>query len=375
MRLRHHGDGQLGQERDHLGRRDRRVLDPVTAARTGIAQRGRGEDGLRARDAVHGEAALRRVRVADPIAERGEVGEPRLVEQRLDRPARHARRRGLGQPGRPHREHALRQRAALGRGAQPVERRAVVVGAGIGELRDAERREPRADRGEVGRLVAQARAQLRIGAEQAPVGARAADRGEPRRVEDPERAAAVLDAERALAHPGVELTAIELARDGLVIGDAAQPSSPSGGGGASARASCSRVLTAGGPHAIEHSAAASACRCTWWSHRPGSSAPPRASITGSPGERASPAPISAMRSPAIRTSSGARPPTSAPRISNGAALAARRCRHRGRARVRAARARAAATPPRLRRAHERARPRRCPGSRSPVSPRTRARAP
>ena len=57
-------------------------------------------------------------------------------------------------------------------------------------------------------------------------------------------------------------------------------------------------------------AAAIARRCTWWSHSAGTIAPPRASMTSSPGRRPSPAPTSATTPPATRTSMPATPPTS-----------------------------------------------------------------
>ena len=175
-------------------------------------------------------------RIASTVASKS--GSDDLGEHELHGAPRDTRMRRIGERERAHHEQPLREGARRRGGLEQRELGGGVARGGVGGARDAEARERRARRREIGRIGrAEPRAQPGVGAVDAARGApgrvaldagriAAAVEAEPldaRRAQDPERAAAVLDAERDARRERVEVAAVERARDRVVVADAADP--------------------------------------------------------------------------------------------------------------------------------------------------------
>ncbi len=213
------------------------MLEAIVGARTGLGEGARGEDQLRAPDAVDRDAPLARVRRRDRRAERLEARKGALVEDELHVCASDLRVRRRGKRDGAHHREPLGEGARSDRGLEQREGGGVGVGRRIGDPGDAGAREEASDGRQIGGSGRrEPRAQPGIEAEEA---ARGATRGvaldarsvgpaiEPEaldraRVQHPKCTAAVLDAGRPVGDERIEADPVERACDRLVVADTAQ---------------------------------------------------------------------------------------------------------------------------------------------------------
>ena len=107
----------------------------------------------------------------------------------------------------------------------------VEIGGGVGDAGDAGRGDAAAQLGQVGLAPSQRLRPAAVGAAQPPVGVFGqADPAQRGGVEDPQRAAAVLNAHRNVRHDGVQRGPVQVAGHRLVIADGADPAVRTRGG-------------------------------------------------------------------------------------------------------------------------------------------------
>jgi hypothetical protein len=237
VRLGHHGEPvQVAQG---IGGQHRAVLDPVAVGPPGRVERGQRERELDAGHAVHRYRPPRRVRGRDVHGELVERRQRGVVEQELHRPER-----DLGMPRRQshgggHAVQALQERPVRGGAGQGFDGALRGVRGGVGEAGHAEFGGRGADLAEAGRAglgpgqpggepvvhPPQPAGRLAVGVafhagQLAAVEAEQADGG---RVDHPQRAGAMLYADRAVRYQPVQRVPVEDPGDGLVVRGAAQP--------------------------------------------------------------------------------------------------------------------------------------------------------
>ena len=206
--LRDHGEAQVGQVFQIVVGHQCGVLDAIQRMAAGGAQGRDGHDELGRGHAVHRHRPTGAVLLGDPADQRVQV-ETVVVQDLLARRQEVQPRPELTATVRHHeRDHVV----------------GVEVGGRVGDAGDAGRGDAAAEFGQVGFAPRQRLRPAAVGAAQAPVGVFGqADPAQRGGVEDPQRAAAVLDAHRNVGHDGVERGPVQVAGHRLVIADGANP--------------------------------------------------------------------------------------------------------------------------------------------------------
>jgi hypothetical protein len=234
-------DGETAQVRYGLGRDHGTVLDAVTRPPPGRVKRRERQHQLHAGHAVHRGRPAGGVRRPHAVGELVQRWQPVVVEHDLHRPEADTAVRRRGEAGRRHAVQALPDRAVGPGGGERREIGVGQLGGGVGETGDTAGGGGGAHRGQVGRLTGNAGGEPAIEPPQ-PAGRPARTvafhaveaawveiawvEAKPRHrrgVQHPQRAGAVLHADRAVRQHAVERQAIERPRDGLVIPHAPQP--------------------------------------------------------------------------------------------------------------------------------------------------------
>ncbi len=243
--------GWLGEQREHIGRADGCVLDAIARARTRGRERADRQDQLASRHAVERDRSSGVARGPDRDHQSIESGELALVENELQRAAFDGRVRRGREIRVAHHDEPLPELAGLDGAREGSKRLGGVRRGRVGQPGDAACREAPTDSRKarptrIPELLAKPvvepeepsrRPPRRIAFD--PGWTRVAFESEPldaERVDDPERARALLNPQRAIRHPPIEPIAIEIPTDRLVVADAANPRVVPGDGRAAQRA-------------------------------------------------------------------------------------------------------------------------------------------